>query len=91
MDVYASSYTFEFNPIPHESYCPYPNFPILYPNPTSMRDKRRLRSSRIKNELDLKEPSVRVRYGLCKIKGHNRHNCPIKDGGQSSNPLPHDN
>ncbi|RVW12237.1 Serine/threonine-protein phosphatase 7 long form-like [Vitis vinifera] len=60
MDVYASSYTFEFNPIPHESYWSYPDFPILYLGPTSMRDKSRPRSSRIRNEMDLKEPRIQV-------------------------------
>ncbi|KAL6324572.1 hypothetical protein AAG906_013384 [Vitis piasezkii] len=60
MDAYANNYALEFNPIPHESYWSYPDFPILYLNPTSMRDKRRLRSSRIRNEMDLKEPSIRV-------------------------------
>ena len=34
--------------------------PILHSDPTSMRDKGRHRSSRIRNEMDLKEPSVRV-------------------------------
>ena len=60
MDVYASSYTFEFNPIPHESYWSYPDFPIFYLSPTSMRDKSRPRSSRIRNEMDLKEPRIQV-------------------------------
>ena len=91
LDAYANCYAPEFNPIPHESYWPYPDFPILHPDPTSMRDKGRPRSSRIRNEMDLKEPSIRVQCGLCKIAGHNRRNCPIKDGGQSSNPFPHDN
>ena len=43
LDAYASCYAPEFNPIPHESYWPYPDFPILHPDPTSMRDKRRPR------------------------------------------------
>ena len=91
MDAYANNYAPEFNLIPHESYWSYPDFPIFYLSPTSMRDKSHPRSSRIRNEMDLKEPSVRGRCGLCKIEGHNRHNCPIEDGGQSSNPFPHDN
>ena len=49
MNVYANNYAPEFNLIPHESYWPYPDFPILYPDPTSMRDKSRPRSSRIRN------------------------------------------
>ena len=91
MDAYVNNYTLEFNPIPHESYRSYLDFPILHPDPTLMRDKGCPRSSRIRNEMDLKEPSIRIRCGLCKIAGHNRRNCPTKDGGQFSNPLPHDN
>ena len=41
-----------------------------------IRGKGRPRSSRIRNEIDLKEPSVKIRCGLCKIEGHNRRNCP---------------
>ncbi|RVX02742.1 Serine/threonine-protein phosphatase 7 long form-like [Vitis vinifera] len=65
LDAYASCYAPEFNLIPHKSYWSYPDFPILHPDPTSMRDKGRPRSSRIRNEMDLKEPSVRIRCGLC--------------------------
>ena len=60
MDAYVSSYALKFNPIPNESYSLYPNFPILHPDLTLMRDKGHPRSSRIKNEIDLTEPSVRV-------------------------------
>ena len=88
MDTYASSYAIEFNPIPRKDYWPYPDFPILHIDYQMIRDKGRPRSSRIRNEMDLKEPSVKIRCGLCKIEGHNRRNCPKKDGGQSSNPLP---
>ena len=34
-----------------------------------IRDKGCPRSSRIRNEMDLKEPSVKIRCGLCKIEG----------------------
>ena len=54
MDTYASSYVVEFNPIPHEDYWPHPDFPILHPNAQMIRDKGRLRSSSIRNEMDLK-------------------------------------
>ena len=91
MDAYASSYASEFNLIPHESYWSYPDFPILQLDPTLMRNKRCPRSSRIRNEMDLKEPSVSVRCGLCQIEGHNRRNCPTKDVGQSSNSFLYDN
>ena len=49
MDVYACCYTPQFNPIPHQAYWPEPNFPIVHPNPTLVRDKGRPRSSRIRN------------------------------------------
>ena len=91
MDTYASSYAVEFNPIPHEDYWSYPNFPILHPDSQMIRDKRRSRSSRIKKEMDLKEPSVKIRCSLCKIEGYNSRNCPKKNGGKSSNPLPQEN
>ena len=71
MDAYASSYALEFNLIPNESYWLYFDFPILHPNPTSMMDKGLPRSSRIRNEMDLMKPYLRVECGLCKIKGHN--------------------
>ena len=76
MDTYASSYAVEFNPILNEDYWPYPDFPILHPNSQMIRDKGRPRSSRIKNEMGLKKPSVKIRCGLCKIEGHNCCNCP---------------
>ena len=58
-------------------------FPIVHPNSTLVRDKRRPRSSRIRNEMDWREPSVKVRCGLCKQEGHNRQKCPNR--GESSN------
>ena len=91
MDTYASSYAIEFNPIPHEDYWSYPDFPILHLDYQMIRDKGSLRSSRIRNEVDLKEPSVKIRCGLCKIEGYNCRNCPKNGGGQSSNRLPQGN
>ena len=91
LNTYTSSYAIEFNPIPHKDYWPYLDFPILYPDYQMIMDKGCPRSSRIRNEMDLKEPSVKIRWGLCKIEGHNCRNCPKKDGGQSSNPLPQGN
>ena len=91
MDTYASSYAVEFNPIPHEDYWPYPDFPILHPDSQMIRDMGGPRSSSIKNEINLKELSVKIRCGLCKIDGHNRRNRPKNDGGQSSKPFPQGN
>ena len=65
MDVYGC-YTPQFNPIPHQSYWPKLNFPIVHHNPILVHDKRRPRSSRIRNEMEWREPSVKIRCGLCK-------------------------
>ena len=85
MDAYARCYAPQFFPIPHKSYWSEPNFPILHPNPTLLREKGRPRSSRIRNEMDWKEPSIKIRCGICKQEGHNRLKCPTKFEGQSSN------
>ena len=60
IDTYASSYAVEFNHIPHEDYWPYPDFFVLHLDSPMMRDKGHPRSLRIRNEVDLKEPSVKV-------------------------------
>ena len=52
INVYGCCYEPQFNPIPHQSYWLEPNFPIVHPNPTLLRDKRRPRSSRIRNKMD---------------------------------------
>ena len=76
MDTHANSYVVEFNPIPHENYWSYLDFLILHLDSQMIRDKGSPRSSRIRNEIDLKESSVKIRRGLCKRKGHNHRNCP---------------
>ncbi|KAL6335098.1 hypothetical protein AAG906_026478 [Vitis piasezkii] len=49
MDAYPNNYTLEFNPIPHESYWSYLDFPILHPDPTLMRNKGCSRFERTKH------------------------------------------
>ena len=66
MNVYGCCYTPQFNLIPHQAYWPKPNFPIIHPNLTLVRDKGRPRSLRIRNEMNWREPNVKVRCGLCK-------------------------
>ena len=44
MDTYARSYAVEFNPIIHEDYWSYLDFPILYPDSQMIRDKGHPRS-----------------------------------------------
>ena len=83
MDVYGCCYIPQFNPIPHQAYWPEPNFSIVHPNPTLVRDKGGPKSSRISKEMNWREPSVKVQCGLCKQEGHNRRKCPNR--GESSN------
>ena len=87
MDTYASSCAIEFNPIPHEDYWPYPNFPILHPDSQMIRDKGHLISSRIRNEMDMKESSVKIRCGLRKIEGNNHRNFLKRMEGSPPTPF----
>ena len=51
------------------------------------RDKRSPRSSRIRNEMDLEEPGVKIRCGLYKIEGHNSRNFPKMMEGNPPTPF----
>ena len=48
--------------------------------------KGRPQSSRIRNEIEIREKSERSRCGLCRLPGHNRSKCPQRNYhvGQSS-------
>ncbi|KAH1242069.1 hypothetical protein GmHk_07G019485 [Glycine max] len=50
------------------------------PDPSFIRDKKgRPRSTRLRNEMDWREPSqTRYKCGRCGTVGHNRHNCPLQ-------------
>ena len=66
IENFAACYAPKFSPIPHEDYKPKPDFPILHPVPTMLREHERPRSSCIQNEMDWREPSVKVKCGACK-------------------------
>ena len=76
MNVYGCCYAPKFNPIPHQTYWPIPNFSIVHPNPTLLHDRGRPRSSRIRKEMNWREPSAKVKCGFCKQEGHNPRKCP---------------
>ena len=78
MDAYARCYAPKIFPIIHEAYWSEPNFPILHPNPTLVQEKGLSISSRIRNEIDCKELSVKIPCGICKPEGHNRLKRPRK-------------
>ncbi|KAH1247549.1 hypothetical protein GmHk_06G017433 [Glycine max] len=52
----------------------------LVPDPSFIRDKKgRPRSTRLRNEMDWREPSQsRYKCGRCGTVGHNRRNCPLQ-------------
>ena len=51
----------QFHPIPHEDYWPEPNILKLYPDPNRRRNKKgRPKSTRIHNEIDIREGRVDV-------------------------------
>ena len=51
----------------------------LVPDPSFIRMKGRPRSTRLRNEMDWREPSqTRQKSGRCGVQGHNRRNCPLQ-------------
>ena len=51
----------------------------LVPDPSFIRMKGRPRSTRLRNEMDWREPSqTRQKCGRCGVQGHNRRNCPLQ-------------
>lgn len=87
LETINNVYRHEFQPIGNEGYWPEYNGPQLCPNPEMRRDpKGRPKSSRIRNEMDLRERGQPKRCGLCRNEGHNRKNCPYQVGtsGESS-------
>ena len=52
----------------------------LVPDPSFIRDKKgRPRSTRLRNEMDWREPSQsRYKCGRCGTVGHNQRNCPLQ-------------
>ncbi|PPS10024.1 hypothetical protein GOBAR_AA10624 [Gossypium barbadense] len=52
----------------------------LVPNRGLRKNPRgRPQSSRIRNEMDIREKSDGKRYGLCRLAGHNRSKCPQRN------------
>ncbi|XP_039129077.1 uncharacterized protein LOC120265263 [Dioscorea cayenensis subsp. rotundata] len=67
----------EFEPISNKGYWNPYNGPRLCPNITMRRPtKGRPKSTRIRNEMDIREGVQRKRCGLCRNEGYSRRNCP---------------
>ncbi|XP_039122070.1 uncharacterized protein LOC120258686 [Dioscorea cayenensis subsp. rotundata] len=66
-------YRKEFEPVSNERYWNPYNGPRLHPNITMRRPtKGRPKSTRIRNEMDIREDVQRKRCGLCRNEGHSR-------------------
>ncbi|KAH1212330.1 hypothetical protein GmHk_14G040559 [Glycine max] len=67
---------------PHGNEDAIPPFDALWtlvPDPSFIRMKGRPRSTRLRNEMDWREPSqTRKKCGRCGVQGHNRRNCPLQ-------------
>ncbi|XP_057962124.1 uncharacterized protein LOC131153693 [Malania oleifera] len=79
-----ATYAMDFIPILHEHYWRDPVAPILYGNRNLLRQKGRPKSSRLRNEMDVREGSRRMRCGFCHQEGHNRNRCPRRTGGHDN-------
>lgn len=75
--TYLQTWQATFRPIPDPAYWPACQRPTLLPDPTMRRSaKGRPRSTRLHNEMDVREGRGTVRCGKCREPGHNRRHCP---------------
>ncbi|XP_061341464.1 uncharacterized protein LOC133287801 [Gastrolobium bilobum] len=81
-DVFKTSnlvkaYSFPWEPIGNEQAIPPNAGPVVIPDKNMLRAKGRLKSTRIRNEMDEVETITSRRLcGLCKQHRHNRRSCP---------------
>ena len=76
----VNAYSGQWWPIGNEDCIPDTSGWTLVPNPLTLRGKGRPKSTRIRNEMDLRESQRRQRCGICKREGHNRRLCPRLTG-----------
>ena len=68
-----------FHPIPDQAYWPPADEMILVPSDSMKRtSKGRPKSTRLHNEMDIREGRGTVRCSNCKQEGHNKTTCPNK-------------
>ena len=74
---YHQTYVPQFQPIPHEEYWPQQNeHGIIIPDANRLRQKGRPRSTRIRNDMDIREAGNKRKCTICKEEGHDRQSCP---------------
>ena len=75
VETVAKVYESEWEPIGNELNIPPPRGPTIVPDPRMIRGKGRPKTTRIKNEMDQREPGAANKCGHCRQVGHNRANC----------------
>ncbi|RVX08331.1 hypothetical protein CK203_017615 [Vitis vinifera] len=79
---YFSTWAPLFNPIHNEYEWPPYVGPVIVPADSMKRvSGGRPKSTRLHNEMDVREGKTSVTCGLCKQSGHNRRSCPNKNMG----------
>ncbi|KAL6560408.1 hypothetical protein OROGR_003967 [Orobanche gracilis] len=74
--TYEMSWKPQFHPIPDQAYWPAPGEMILVPCDSMKRTKKgRPKSTRLHNEMDVRESRGSVRCSTCKEEGHNKKTC----------------
>ncbi|XP_057969477.1 uncharacterized protein LOC131158629 [Malania oleifera] len=79
-----ATYAMDFIPILHEQYWKDLIAPKLYGNRNLLRQKGCPKSSRLRNEMDVREGSRRMRCGFCHEEAHNHNRCPRRTGGHDN-------
>ena len=84
MAIQVQCYQYGFFPYGDQSTWPPLDTHVVLPDTSRVRGKGRPRSTRIHNEMDIREPSRKTNCGFCKKEGHNKRSCPDRHKGQSS-------
>ena len=66
----------QFQPMKDAPYWEDPNFPMLEADLRLVRQRGHPKSTRLRNEMDLRENQHKQSCGLCNEEGHNRRKYP---------------
>ncbi|GJS19952.1 uncharacterized protein Tco_0448584 [Tanacetum coccineum] len=73
--TFKQQYLSDFTPLPHVDYWLNSGWKIKADNSKINVSRGRKKSSRIRNEMDIRHPDEPKRCGLCRQTGHNRSRC----------------
>ena len=78
IEEYCMTWAPQFFPLHHEEYWPETMFNLIPDYSLKRSEKGRPRSTRLRNEMDIKEGRTLIRCGICRVQGHDRRKCPSK-------------